>query len=253
MSADRLLELLAGPDPSLDRLLAVIGTVVPNAPTEQALVSELDRLADQVPGDAPEAIITDVFGGLGFTGNAANYYDARNSLLHSVVERRLGIPLSLAIVVIEIGRRRGVEFQAVGMPGHVLLSCNDRWFDPFAAGAPLDRTGCEQIFRSLHADAPFLDEYLAPMDAATVAARTLANLRVASMGSGQLSQLAAVLELRAELPGAPVDFRIEYARVLSAIGRYDQAARQRDQLAQLTPTRSEHHLAEAIRLRANRN
>lgn len=253
MSVVRLLELIEDPEATLDRIMAVIACVDPGAPSENDIVLRLDHLADQISATSADTVITDVLGGLGFTGNAANYYDARNSLLHCVLDRRLGIPLSLAVVVVEIARRRGVALRAIGMPGHVLLGDRDAWYDPFAGGVALDRDGCEQIFRTVHPDAPFLDDYLAPMSHAAIATRTLANLRVATMGSGNLSQLASVLELRAELPEAPIEFRVEYARLLAALGRYDQAAAERDRLADLAPTRSDHHLAEASRLRAHRN
>lgn len=253
MTTARFLELLNSATPSLDRVMAVIAAIDPDAPPEEDLVTALDVLAGQAEGSTPAAVVTSVFGGLGFTGNAANYYDARNSMIHHVLERRLGIPLTLAVVAIEIARRRDVELSAVGMPGHVLLGSAESWHDPFAGGAPLDRQGCERIFHTIHPDAPFDDRYLQPMTETSIATRTLENLRVAGLGSGNLAQLASVLELRAEVPDAPVDHRMEYARVLEVLGRYDLAAEQRDRLAELLPLRADHHLTEATRLRAHRN
>lgn len=239
--------------PPLDRIMATIAATDPAAPTEEELLQQLDALASDIDGADPTSVVTGVFGGLGFAGNVANYYDARNSLMHHVLDRRLGIPLTLAVVAAEIGRRRGVTLRAIGMPGHVLLGSTDGWHDPFAAGAPLDIDGCKRIFHTIHPDAPFLDRYLHPMTETAIAARTLENLRIAGMGSGNLAQLASVLELRALVPDAPVNHRIEYAKLLEAVGRYDLAAEQRDLLAELLPKRSEHHVAEAIRLRAHRN
>lgn len=249
----RFIELLESEAPALDRIMAVIGSIDPAGPGEDEIVERLDRLADGLDPMRRALVVGDVFGQLNFTGNAANYYDARNSLIHHVLDRRLGIPLTLAVVAIEIARRCGVMIRAVGMPGHVLLQSDDGWHDPFAAGAPLDRMGCERIFHTIHPDAPFDDRYLDPMTDLAIAARTLENLRVAGMGSGNLAQLAAVLELRCEVPGAPVDHRMEYARALEALGRYDQASVQRERLAELVPLRAEHHAAEADRLRAHRN
>lgn len=253
MSTERFIELMMTDAPPLDRIMATIAATDPAAPSEEEIVTQLDELAEQVNGSTPTAVVTSVFGGLGFTGNSANYYDARNSMIHCVLERRLGIPLTLAVVAAEIARRCDVTLRAVGMPGHVLLASSDGWHDPFAGGASLDIDACKRIFHTIHPDAPFRDGYLRPMTETAIAARTLENLRVAGMGSGNLAQLAAVLELRALVPDAPVDYRMEYARVLEALGRYDMAAEQRDLLAELLPKRADHHINEAARLRAHRN
>ncbi len=253
MSTQRFIELMMTDAPPLDRIMATIAATDPTAPSEEQIIARLDDLADQIDGSDPKTVVTGVFGGLGFAGNAANYYDARNSMVHHVLDRRLGIPLTLAVVAAEIARRRGVTLRAIGMPGHVLLGSSDGWHDPFAGGASLDLDGCKRIFHTIHPDAPFLDRYLNPMTETAIAARTLENLRLAGMGSGNLAQLAAVLELRALVPEAPVNHRMEYARVLEALGRYDQAAEQRDLLAELLPKRADHHIDEAVRLRAHRN
>src|SRR2546430_2404900 len=58
---------------------------------------------------------------LGFRGNDKDYYDPRNSFLNEVLERRTGIPISLAVVVTEVARRAGVEAQGISFPGHFLV------------------------------------------------------------------------------------------------------------------------------------
>src|SRR5579862_4226172 len=60
------------------------------------------------------------FDELGFHGNAENYYDPRNSYLNDVIERRTGIPITLATLYCEIGRRAGLRAHGVGFPGHFL-------------------------------------------------------------------------------------------------------------------------------------
>src|SRR3954471_14111355 len=57
----------------------------------------------------------------GFAGDRSDYYDARNSYLHHVLERRRGIPITLSIVTIEIGRRLGIPIVGIGMPGHFVV------------------------------------------------------------------------------------------------------------------------------------
>jgi regulator of sirC expression with transglutaminase-like and TPR domain len=82
-----------------------------------------------------------LFDELGFAGNAAEYYDPRNSFLNEVLDRRLGIPISLSVVYLEIGRRIGLALQGVAFPGHFLVKCAVRngtiVLDPYGRGASL--------------------------------------------------------------------------------------------------------------------
>ncbi|HYF00497.1 MAG TPA: transglutaminase-like domain-containing protein, partial [Planctomycetota bacterium] len=72
-------------------------------------------------GRAAVAALNDlVFGRLGFRGNREDYYDPRNSYLNDVIDRRLGIPITLSAVYAEIGRRVGLEVEGIGFPGHFL-------------------------------------------------------------------------------------------------------------------------------------
>lgn len=254
--SERISELLEADEPRLDQLMAAVASVDDSPPSEADIVEHFDRLArDAAACSEPGEALSEVFGTLGFRGNNSRYYDVRNSLIHDVLERRVGIPLTLAVVAVELARRWGVTLTAVGMPGHVLLGTSDgeQWFDPFVGGRPLTRAGCEEIFHSIHPDTPFDDGYLEAMTAQMVVSRTLENLRSACLRAGNRSQLAAVLELRAALPFTPVQFRVEYAMTLAAIGRYDAAAGERDRLASLQPAEADHHRLEARRLRTHRN
>ena len=89
----------------------------------------------------------------GFRGNREDYYDPRNSFVNEVIERRLGIPLTLAIIYIEVARRIGVRARGVGFPGHFLVRVEDSErgeaviVDPFGAGAVLDRDDLQQLLK----------------------------------------------------------------------------------------------------------
>ena len=101
----------------------------------------------------------------GFAGNRDDYYDPRNSYLHHVIERRTGIPITLSIVTIELGRRLGVPVVGVGMPGHFLVrDGRDEYSfaDPFD-GRLLDQDGCERTFAETQPDLSFDVAYLAPV------------------------------------------------------------------------------------------
>src|SRR5262245_7585883 len=82
-----------------------------------------------------------LFEELGFAGNAADYYDPRNSFLNEVLDRRLGIPITLSVLYVEIGRRVGLAVRGVSFPGHFLVKCPVRdgavVRDPYARGSSL--------------------------------------------------------------------------------------------------------------------
>ena len=115
-----------------------------------AYLARLDEMAatlkrrlrpDISQADSIIALNRYLFDELGFAGDAANYYDARNSFLNEVLDRKRGIPITLALVYIEIGRRIGLPVQGVAFPAHFLVKCPLRdgtvVLDPYAKGASL--------------------------------------------------------------------------------------------------------------------
>jgi regulator of sirC expression with transglutaminase-like and TPR domain len=257
--ADRLAALFDRPsEPTLDHVAAVIAQLDPDAPPEEEILARLDRLAAEVPpgDDRLNALSTHLFGTLGLAGAAATYYEPANSYLHEVLERRRGIPITLSIVMIETGRRCGLELTGVGMPGHFLVGdgrAPDRWFDPFAAGRPLTRDACRQLFTRLHPGAEFDDAWLQPIGPLEIAARMLQNLRIIHLRTGHLPNLAAVVEMRAALPISTLADQLELATILARLGRHEAAATQRDRLARLDPAQAAEHLRAAHLHRAHRN
>jgi regulator of sirC expression with transglutaminase-like and TPR domain len=102
-----------------------------------------------------------VFGQLGFAGDREHYDDPRNSYLNDVIARRSGIPITLAVVFIEIARRANVRLEGVNFPGHFLVRCppdpgepegEPIVLDPFHGGVPLDEDDCLRLLRT-HAGA----------------------------------------------------------------------------------------------------
>src|SRR3546814_4479768 len=84
-------------------------------------MGRLDALAAGVAEPTVEALTAHLFGVEAFAGDTDSYFDPRNSLLSDVLDRRLGIPITLAVVAIEVGRRCGVPLVGIGMPGHFLV------------------------------------------------------------------------------------------------------------------------------------
>jgi regulator of sirC expression with transglutaminase-like and TPR domain len=120
------------PEPELDLAEAalLLGDIAYGDVDVASGVAELDALGraakrsiDRVDGDAArvEALLQFLYGESGFHGNQADYYDPRNSFVGDVLARRTGIPISLALVIVEVARRAGVEAQGVSFPSHFLV------------------------------------------------------------------------------------------------------------------------------------
>jgi regulator of sirC expression with transglutaminase-like and TPR domain len=192
-----------------------------------AELARLDDLATGVGAPTVDALRAHLVERLGFAGDLSTYHDARNSLLPEVLDRRLGIPLTLAVVAMEVGRRSGVPLLGVGMPGHFLVRPQDdpgRFVDLFHGGAELDRAGCQAIFARLHPDAAWDDAFLSPVGPRAIVTRMLTNLISAYRRSGDRRALCWALDLRLRLPGGTDRDRRELAVVLGAAGRYGEAA-----------------------------
>lgn len=187
------------------------------------VLAELDRLAEAVsariaPGsDAAtraDRLLEVLFETHGFRGNQADYYDPRNSFLNDVLSRRVGIPISLAVVLIEVGRRAGVPVHGVGFPGHFLVQLagpgGPRLVDPFLAGVTLDDDDLLARLRALSSGSggPAFGEvpadFVRPAPAPAILARMLRNLlRIWQERHDAASALAAVDLLLVLSPDTP--------------------------------------------------
>ncbi len=115
------------------------------------------------------------FEDLGFAGNQDGYYDPDNSFINQVLDRRLGIPISLSAVYLLIARRLRIPVVGIGMPGHFLLQYNDSLFiDPFHKGRLLNRGECVQFL--MNNGFGFHPAYLSPTPTRFMLVRMLTNL-----------------------------------------------------------------------------
>jgi len=239
-----------------DQVLAIAAHVSPDLDPSITL-GHLDDLASGFGGDGAAQLCGYLFRVVGFRGDTEHYYDQRNSCLDQVVARRLGIPITLSVVALAVGRRAGVGLVGVGMPGHFLLrdaADPDAFFDPFAAGAGLDRAACREQFGRLHGPSvQFTDSMLDPTAPLQMVERILLNLTRIHLESQDRSSLAWVLRLRSLLPGADPSVLRQFAGVSSTLGRFWESAAAFEQLAVVQPDRADAHLAAAHRLRANSN
>jgi regulator of sirC expression with transglutaminase-like and TPR domain len=166
-----------------------------------------------------------VFDELGFSGNAADYYDPRNSFLNEVIDRRLGIPITLSVIYIEVGRRVGLDLNGVSFPGHFLVKCAARGgaivLDPYARGASLSLDDLRQRLRVLRGGAVTPPEVVRHMLATAgkkeILVRMLRNLRGIYQQQCDFDRaLAAAQRIIALAPGAAEEYR-DRARIYTEL------------------------------------
>lgn len=229
-AVEHFIGLLAGrgPGPELDvGALAIAAGADPELdPT--TWLRELDRLAQGI--DSLEALIHRLFIEERFAGNIANYYDPRNSLIDQVLRRRLGSPIMLSVVCLEVGRRAGVSLEGISMPGHFLVRpmATNHYLDAFNGGVLLDLAGCEALFRTANQggpELPFGRHLLTAAPRRAVFARILQNLRTAYRDLGRLADLEWVLRMRLALPGVGAQDLIELGQTLGRLGHFLDGAK----------------------------
>ena len=201
-----------------------------------ARLAQLDALAARAAGLSAGELSTLLFVVEGFRGNESDYGDPRNSFLDDVLDRQLGIPITLSVVMLEVGRRCGLQLHGVGMPGHFLVGGGaGEWFDPFHGGARLDLAGCAALFAQLHADARFRaavpDAGRAPGDPPAHARQPPAHVHAARPEGRGVGRS----RLRLRVPGITLSQRGDLAGLLGRLGQFAEAARELDVLAQLLP------------------
>ena len=220
-------------------------------------LSRIDHLASLCRDPTLTGLLRLLFRDQGFAGNRGDYYDPRNSFLNEVLTRRLGIPITLSVLLIEVGRRLGVPLDGVGMPGHFLV--RDRvdptvFVDAFGGGVVLDPQGCERLFQSLQgAGRPLDPEFLLPIERAAIASRMLSNLRAIYSQRRDMPSLLWVTRLRARLPDADDTVWREHATVLANAGHVVEAIAAFEQAGRLAPQHSTNDRLAADRLRARLN
>src|SRR5690606_29139610 len=151
----RFAALLARPDHEipLDEAALLIAAQAQPGLDVAAELAALDEIAAQVRDPTLTGLLRLLFRDLGFDGNRDDHYDPRNSFLNEVRQRRTGIPITLSVLTMEVGRRVSVPLWGVGMPGHFLLRDKvdpDVFVDPFGGGRLLDPASCAKLFRQIH-------------------------------------------------------------------------------------------------------
>ncbi len=169
-----------------------------------------------------------LFDELQFRGNAEKYYDARNSFLNDVIDRRLGLPITLSVVMIEIGRRIGLKLFGVGMPGHFMAKYADDeqeiFVDPFHGGRIVNEERCQDMVSEMYkGQMKFHPSFLYAVGKKQILARMLQNLKGIYSRAKNYHQTLAMIELALLVnPEALAEIR-DRGMVCFALGKYGQA------------------------------
>ncbi len=236
---------LVAEDASLPLLEAAVAVAQDEDPAldVQSVLAQVDRLAarvrERLPADAAplqrlRLLNQYFFQELGFAGNVNDYYDRRNSLLPEVLKTRRGIPITLALLYIELATQLGLQAVGISFPGHFLVKLHmprgEVVIDPFS-GRSLSREDLEERlvpFRRRQGqtadDEVPLGLYLVPAQPRDIVARLLRNLKEIHRSAGDLPRLAAVLARLVILLPQDWEERRDHALVLAQLGRRGQAA-----------------------------
>ena len=145
---------------------------------------------------AIDVLNTYLFDEQGFTGNRDRYDDPSNSFLNDVLDRRTGIPITLAVVYMEVARRAGLHVDGINFPGHFLLRFTPLILDPFHRGARLSETDCRRLLqRHVGEEAAWSPTLLAPATKAQMLTRMLLNLKRIYVRLHSFPQARSVTEL----------------------------------------------------------
>ena len=164
---------------------------------------------------------------LQYKGNHDNYYDPRNSYINDIIDRRLGIPISLALVYIEVGKRAGIPLVGIGMPGHFLvghLGISDHFIDPFHSGSIISRQEAIALFNRITANRQQWNEsFLDPITNREFIIRMLRNLKAAHLKINDLSQTVKVLDMLVAINPAVIEERRDRGLIHYQLGNRAQA------------------------------
>jgi regulator of sirC expression with transglutaminase-like and TPR domain len=209
------------PMPPLEELLALIGAAfdLPDAtdPSGDAVVgrvrSELDDLADRCEPSF-DSILHVLFASGRLRGNSIDYGDPRNSYLQHVLRRGVGIPITLSVCAMEVGRRLGVAVEGIGLPGHFVVRCGGVYADPFHGGRTIRADELELEWRRLTGLRSSLDaRLLGPVHPRSLVVRVLNNLKNTFVALDDPAPLRVLATLRGAFPELHGE-RAEHARWL---------------------------------------
>jgi len=193
---------IATADHYLDLLCALVASTIDLDADVSSILLALDDLAETCPASFA-GIVDTLFASGRFAGDSDDYHDPRNSLLHEVLDRRLGMPITLSVVAIEVGKRLDVPIVGVGLPGHFVIrdKRSGTYADPFGQGVRYDEAGMIASWRRRMGDeATFRRSMLVTTGTREIVLRILNNLKQSLLSRDHPVLLARLAPLRAAFP-----------------------------------------------------
>lgn len=247
----RFIEAVSKPEPEIDLAKAALLIAAEEYPqlVPEAYLRRLDELAERVrdrqwDATAPVFLLQDLsrvlFEEEGFRGNHENYYDARNSFLNDVLDRRLGIPITLSVVYMEVGWRLGLPLYGVNFPGHFLVGYDGEAMrllvDPFHDGMIRFEDETQHLLDHVYGGAVQMkDEFLRLADRRDILVRMLENLKGTWLNARDDARALSALErILVLLPDSPDHLR-DMGIVLTRLDRPADARRALERYLDLAP------------------
>jgi len=255
--------LFAGPDLEDEKIDLIRGALViarteyPSLDIEE-YAGSIERMARQVAAMAADldpkrtlaALNSVVFEQAKLRGNRDDYYDPRNSFLNDVLERGLGIPITLSLIYMEIARRVGFHLSGVGMPGHFLLkhygeTGQEILIDCFNRGDVLSRQDCQARLDEIYSgEMKLRPEFLHPISRRQILTRMLNNLKTVYLSTRNFRKALPIADLVLVIyPRSAEDVK-QRALLRYSMGLHALAAEDLEEYRKLSPDASD---AEEIR------
>ena len=189
-----------------------------------ASVAETRMSPDSDPLQKINAISTYLFEEIGFRGNDQDYYNPKNSYLNEVLSTRLGIPITLSLLCMEVAKRLSVELVSIGMPGHLVIrhsNITDLFIDPFHGGILLSQSECIERGTSItQGRLPWNDSYLTPLSNTEFLARMLRNLKSIYLKESSYREAQIIMNLLLEVNPEALSERRDRGIVNFQLGNY---------------------------------
>ena len=212
LATDLFREMVSRPPEQVDLAAAALLIALDEYPglNVSGYLERIDGLAERAsarlhfdaaerPMETIESINYELFEIEGFRGNQEDYYDPRNSFLNDVLDRKTGIPITLSVLYMEVGRRIGLKIEGVGMPGHFIVKCKHNgteiFVDAFGQGEILLEEGCERKLTQLHGkDFQFNRSCLDAVNHNQILTRMLHNLKAIYWNQQNYAKALGVIE-----------------------------------------------------------
>lgn len=261
---DEFREAVSGPDEDID--LARVGLIVARVqypaleiePVLESLNALAARVRARVSPEAPtldqvEALSSVMIEDFGLRGATRYYYDPRNSFLNEVMERKVGIPVSLSILYMSVGARAGIPLAGAAIPRHFLIRILGvqpaRFIDVYGKGRIMDLETCKlAVSRMFRGQVELHPEMFETVSNAAVVTRLLTNLKVIYFNSMRYSAVVPILDRMILVNPMETTLWKERGLVRFRLGHSRQARRDLEHYLSKSPSpEDEHEIRELLR------